>query len=80
MGPERGRRNDCDRSLTRGSRCALAYAMVAAMEPWERAGVTHEEWVAARLQAAALVRAIENGEPEAVAFILRRGDDLDPSG
>lgn len=41
------------------------------MEPWEQAGVTHEEWVAARLKAAALVRAIEEGDPEAVAFILR---------
>jgi hypothetical protein len=53
--------------------------MVGAMEPWERAGVTHEEWVAARLQVAALVRAVENGEPEAVAFVLRRRDDVDPS-
>ena len=42
------------------------------MEPWQRAGVTHEEWVAARLKAAALVRAIEDGDPEAVAFILRK--------
>lgn len=41
------------------------------MGPWERAGVTHEEWVAARLKAAALVRAIEEGDPRAVAFILR---------
>ena len=41
------------------------------MEPWERASVSHEEWVAARLKAAALVRAIEEGDPEAVAFILR---------
>lgn len=43
------------------------------MEAWERAGVTHEEWVAARLKAAALVRAIEEGDPKAVAFILRSG-------
>jgi hypothetical protein len=50
-----------------------------AMQPWERAGVTHEEWVAARLQAAALARAVEHGDPEAVACILRRRDDLDPS-
>ncbi|HEY6958693.1 MAG TPA: hypothetical protein VI814_07710 [Candidatus Limnocylindria bacterium] len=48
------------------------------MEPWERAGVTHEEWVAARLKAAALVRAIEEGDPEAVAFILHvRAPDVD---
>ena len=45
-----------------------------AMEPWSRAGVTHEEWVAARLQAAALLRAVENGDPDAVAFIRTRPD------
>ena len=44
------------------------------MEPWERAGVAHEEWVAARLQAAALLRAVENGDAEAVRFVLRRAD------
>jgi hypothetical protein len=51
------------------------------MEPWQRAGVTHEEWVAARLQAAALVRAIENGDPEAVAFVRTRPDkrEIGPS-
>ncbi len=43
------------------------------MEPWERAGVTHEEWVAARLKAAALVRAIEEGDREAVVFALAMG-------
>ncbi len=44
------------------------------MQPWQRAGVTHEEWVAARLQAAALLRAVENGDPEAVAFVRARPD------
>lgn len=43
------------------------------MEPWERAGVTREDWVAARLKAAALVRAVENGDAAAVAFVLARG-------
>lgn len=43
------------------------------MEPWLRAHVTHEEWVAARLQAAALARAVENGDPDAVRFVLQRG-------
>ena len=45
------------------------------MEPWQRAGVTHEEWVAARLKAAALVRAIEEGDAHAVAFVLQRRAD-----
>jgi hypothetical protein len=40
------------------------------MRPWQKAGVTHEEWVAARLQAAALLRAVENGDPEAVKYVL----------
>lgn len=43
------------------------------VEPWQRAGVTHEEWVAARLQAAALLRAVENGDPEATRSMLERG-------
>lgn len=43
------------------------------MQPWQRAGVTHEEWVAARLQAAALLRAVESGDAEAVRFVLERG-------
>ena len=42
------------------------------MEPWQRAGVTREDWVAARLKAAALLRAVDNGDPDAVAFILAR--------
>ena len=42
------------------------------MEPWQRAGVTHEEWVAARLHAAALLKAVENGDPVAVCFVLKR--------
>lgn len=46
--------------------------MLLPMEPFERAGVTREEWVAARLKAAALLRAVEAGDPEAVAFILAR--------
>lgn len=50
-----------------GGRCCVA------MEPWQKAGVTHEEWVAARLQAAALLRAVENGDPDAVRFVLQRG-------
>jgi len=50
-----------------------------AVEPWERAGVTHEDWVAARLQVAALARAIESGDREAVAFILSRRDDTKTS-
>ena len=29
------------------------------LDPWQRAGVTHEEWVAARLRVAALMRAVE---------------------
>jgi hypothetical protein len=51
------------------------------MQPWQRAGVTHEEWVAARLQAAALLRAVENGDPEAVAFVRTRPDkgEIGPS-
>ena len=44
------------------------------MEPWDRAGVSHEEWVAARLKVAALARAIDEGDPEAVAFVMRRRD------
>lgn len=42
------------------------------MQPWQRAGVTHEEWVAARLQAAALLRAVESGDAEAIRFVLER--------
>ncbi len=42
------------------------------MQPWQRAGVTHEEWVAARLLAAALLRAVESGDAEAVRFVLER--------
>jgi len=51
------------------------------MQPWQRAGVTHEEWVAARLQAAALLRAVENGDPEAVTFVRTRPDrsEIGPS-
>ena len=45
---------------------------MSAVEPWQRAGVTHEEWVAARLQAAALLRAVENGDPEATRLMLDR--------
>ncbi len=55
-----------------GRRAEAAVRCSIAMEPWERAGVTHEEWVAARLQAAALLRAVENGDPEAVRFVLQR--------
>jgi hypothetical protein len=47
------------------------------MEPWQRAGVTHEEWVAARLQAAALMQAVEKGDPEAVAYLLTRAGSKD---
>ncbi len=36
------------------------------------AGVTHEEWVAARLQAAALIRAVDTGDPDAVKYVLAR--------
>lgn len=46
--------------------------MLRTMEPWLRADVTHEEWVAARLQAAALLRAVEQGDPDAVRFVLQR--------
>jgi hypothetical protein len=42
------------------------------LDPWQRAGVTHEEWVAARLHIAALMRAVEQGDPEAVVFALKR--------
>lgn len=73
--------------------------------PWARAGVTHEEWVGARMKAAALersaqraldeigashpdrgertrllrfaqdvIRAVEEGDPETVAIVLRQGD------
>lgn len=54
-------------------------ADAAAMEPSERAGVTREEWVAARLKAAALLRAVEAGDPEAVAFILAYQSKEPPS-
>jgi hypothetical protein len=49
------------------------------MEPWQRAGVTHEEWVAARLHAAALQKAVENGDPDAVSLVLRRPEPKDMS-
>jgi len=42
------------------------------LDPWQRAGVTHEEWVAARLRIAALMRAVEHGDADAVAFALNR--------
>lgn len=73
-------------------------------QPWTRAGVTHEEWVGARMKAAALersaqraldeigashpdreertrllrfardvVRAVEEGDAETVALVLRHG-------
>jgi hypothetical protein len=42
------------------------------MQPWERAGVTREEWVAARLEAAGLLRAVDKGEPEPVRAMLER--------
>jgi len=50
------------------------------MEPWQRAGVTHEEWVAARLHAAALQRGVENGDPDAVCFVLKRPEPKDTLG
>jgi hypothetical protein len=50
------------------------------MEPWERAGVTPEEWVAARLHAAALLRAVENGDPDSVSTVLKRLAPQDVSG
>ncbi len=50
------------------------------MEPWQRAGVTHEEWVAARLHAAALQRGVENGDPDAVCFVLRRPEPKEMLG
>jgi hypothetical protein len=50
------------------------------MEPWQRAGVTHEEWVAARLHAAALLRGVENGDPDAVCFVLKRPEPKDVLG
>ena len=40
------------------------------LDPWQRAEVTHEEWVAARLRVAALMRAVEQGDPEAVVYAL----------
>ena len=46
--------------------------ILVVMEPWQRAGVTHEEWVAARLHSAALLRAVENGDPEATRLMLER--------
>ena len=49
------------------------------MEPWKRAGVSHEEWVPARLQAAALQKAVENGDRDAVSFVLNRPDQKDTS-
>lgn len=58
----------------RGATARCAPRILAAMDPWERAGVTHEEWVAARLKVAALARAIDEGDPEAVAFVMRRRD------
>ena len=42
------------------------------LDPWQRAGVTHEEWVAARLRVAALMRAVEQGDAEAVVYALNR--------
>jgi len=42
------------------------------LDPWQRAEVTHEEWVAARLRVAALMRAVEQGDPEAVVYALNR--------
>ena len=42
------------------------------LDPWQRAGVTHEEWVAARLHVAALMRAVEQGDAEAVVYALNR--------
>jgi hypothetical protein len=42
------------------------------LDPWQRAGVTHEEWVAARLRVAALMRAVEQGDSEAVGYALKR--------
>jgi hypothetical protein len=60
---------------------ALAAPSFQTMEPWQRAGVTHEEWVAARLQAAALMQAVEHGDPEAVALLLKRAGRKDiPEG
>lgn len=53
-----------------GRRGVLARRIVWRMEPWQKAGVTHEEWVAARLQAAALMRAVENGDPQATKLML----------
>lgn len=44
---------------------------VYGIDPWQRAGVTHEEWVAARLKVAALVRAVEQGDPGAVRYVLQ---------
>ncbi len=41
------------------------------LDPWQRAEVTHEEWVAARLRVAALMRAVEQGDPEAVVYALK---------
>jgi hypothetical protein len=49
------------------------------MEPWQRAGVTHDEWVAARLHAAALLKAVENGDPDAVCLVLKRAGPKDTS-
>jgi hypothetical protein len=42
------------------------------LDPWQRAGVAHEEWVAARLRVAALMRAVEQGDSEAVDYALKR--------
>lgn len=50
------------------------------MQPWQRAGVTEEDWVAARLLAAALVRAVENGDPDAVAIVLKRRETPNTRG
>ena len=51
----------------------LRGVIVAGMlDPWQRAGVTHEEWVAARLRVAALMRAVEQGDHEAVDYALKR--------
>lgn len=43
----------------------------AAQTHGSKQGVTHEEWVAARLKAAALVRAVEQGDPDADRYVLQ---------
>ena len=77
MGRDTTRARVCDSARKRGQFCTPESKNALQMEPWERAGVTHDEWVAARLHAAALLKAVDNGDPDAVSIVLKRAEPQD---